>query len=197
MGCGCNSPIMSWFDLENHHPKNPFDTIAYASLNGIVGEFDRTSDFLTGGTAFVTTPLTLGTGGNIDAWESDNQQKVGDADMWTQQHQMINVSNDVPPPLQKMAFLRSGPSWINNLPLNIGVDVDFVLLSFLENAGTRGDAQGTVPVIRFDNGGSGFTSGLYSLAITLKHGGEMSMGLKTTATGSGDEAMMEMDWIGI
>lgn len=197
MGCGCNSPIVDFNTLENHEPKNPFDAIAYAAINGLVGQFERTSDFLTGGTAFVATPISLADSGNVTAWESDNLQYVGDAEMWSQKHKMVNVSNDVPPALQKLAFLRAGHRWQNNLAIDIGVDVDFILLSFLENAGTRGDAQGTVPVLRFDNGGSGFTSGQYPLVLTLKYGGDMSMGLKTTATGSGDEAMMEMDWVGV
>ena len=192
MGCGCNDPITDWYALRNHVPRNPFDVVAWAEFAGLQGTFEYSSDYLTGGTAFVATPLSInGAKGVVDAWESDNLQMVGDAAMWTQQHQMINVSNDVPPPLHKLVFMRGGTAWKNTFFLDVGVDVDYVLLSFLENAGTRGDAQGQVPVIRFDGP---IIAGLHPLTLTLKRMGAMSMGLKTLATVSGDDAMMEMDW---
>ena len=186
---------MSWYDLQNHSPRNPFDVVEFAALDSIPGSFEYSSDFLTGGTAFVTTPLTLGSTASVEAWEADNLQYVGDADMWTQQHKMVDVSNGVPPPMHKMAFLRGGHRWKNNLELEVGLGVDFILLSFLDNGGTRGDAQGQIPVIRFDNGGSGIAAGTHLLTLTVKRHGEMSMGLKTTAASSGDQAMMEMDWV--
>ena len=190
MGCGCNGPITSWYDLENHSPKNPFDLIAFAQFAGVNGEFEYSTEFL--GTNGATTPLSLAAGGSLGAWGSDSGQKMGDADMWTMQHKMVNVSNLVPPPLHKLAFLRGGMEWKNTLLVDVAVDLDYMMLSFLENAGTRGDAQGTVPVIRFDGP---IIAGQHPLVLTLKTFGEVSMGLKTLATTSGDKAMMEMDWV--
>lgn len=193
MGCGCNDPITNWYALENHVPKSPFNIVEYAELGGQLGTFEYSSDYLTGGTALLTTPISVaGTpGGVVEAWEGDNLQKVGDATMWTQQHKMTNTSNDVPPALHKMVFMRGGKAWKNTIPLDLGVAVDYVLLSFLENGGTRGDAQGQVPVIRFE----ALPAGQHLLTLTLRHYGEMSMGLATKATASGDKAMMEMDWV--
>lgn len=56
MGCGCNDPIKSWYDLENHVPKNPFDIIAYLEFAGRIGVFERSSNYL--GSGFVATPLS-------------------------------------------------------------------------------------------------------------------------------------------
>lgn len=189
MGCGCNDPIRDWDDLENHDPRNPFEVIAYAEFAGVQGTFERSADFL--GANASTTPLSYADGGVVEAWESDNLQMVADAQMWTMQHRMVNVSTSVPPALHKLAFLRGGIAWRCTLLVNVGVDLDYALLSFLENAGTRGDAQGTVPVLRFDGP---ILSGQHPLIVTLKRTGSMSIGMKTLATGSGDEAMMEMDW---
>lgn len=57
MGCGCNDPISSWYDLENHVPKNPFDLIAYAQLAGISGDFEYSTDLL--GSNIATVPNSL------------------------------------------------------------------------------------------------------------------------------------------
>ena len=127
--------------------------------------------------------------------ESDNLQKVGDAQMWSQQHQVTNAATDLAVPLRKMMFLRGGTAWKMQIPLDFGVNLDTVQLSFLDNGGTRGDAQGTVPVIRFNPSGAQFPSGSHILTVTLKGFGSMSMGLKSDATGSGDQGMMEMDWV--
>jgi hypothetical protein len=181
--------------LQNSAPTNPYELIEWAALDGIPGEFEYSSDFLTGGTAFVTSPISVADDGNIEAWEADDLQKVGDASMWSARHQMTNASNDVPPALNKLVFVRGGMEWKNNIPIDFGVDLDFVLLSMIENAGTRGDSQGTVPVIRFDNGGAGYTPGAHVLQLTFRHPGHYSIGLKATATSSGDESMKEIDLI--
>ena len=188
MGCGCNDRMMNWYDLENHVPKNPFDVIAFASLVGITGTFEYSSNFL--GTNGTTSPLSLLDGGDVQAWESDNLQMVGDAQMWTMQNKMVNVSTDVPPPLHRLAFVRGGTQWKNTLLLDVATGLDYIELSYLQNAGTRGDAQGTVPVIRFEGPIGAAAS---PLEITFKRKGLVSLGLKTVVTSSGDEAMFELD----
>lgn len=188
MECGCNETIRSWYGLENYTPKDPFDLIAYASLGGVVGIFERSSNFL--GASPTASPLSLADGGNVQAWEADNQQMVADAEMWTMQNKMVNVSTAVPPPLHKLAFVRGGIPWKNTLLLDVGAGLDYIELSFLQNAGTRGDAQGTVPVIRFDGPISAAT---IPIEMTFKRTGLVSLGLKTVVTSSSDEAMFELD----
>lgn len=189
MGFGCNDPIRSWYDLENHVPKNPFDIISSVRLGPTLGIFENSADYL--GSGYVATPLSYTGNYSVQAWESDNQQYVGDAEMWTMQHKMVNVDPSIPAALQKVAFPRGGIRWKNMLELNIGVDLDWLLISFLENAGTRKDAQGTIPVIRIPGP---IFSGASPLLVTLKMSGTVSIGMKTKATGSGDEAMWETDW---
>lgn len=190
MGCGCNDRIMSWYDLENHVPKSPFEVISYLELSGIIGDFEYSTDYL--GTGYVATPLSYSGIANIEAWESDNGQYVGEAMMWSQQHKMVNVASSVPAELQKMAFLRGGERWKNALEVNVGVDLDWMQISFLENAGTRGDAQGAIPVIRVTGP---ILSGPQVLNVTTKNSGTVSIGIKTKATASGDIAMWETDWV--
>ena len=188
MGCGCNKPIRSWYDLESHSPKNPFDLIAYASFVGIAGTFEYGTEFL--GANAATTPLSLADGGDVQAWESDNHQMTGDAEMWTMRNKMVNVSTNVPPPLRKLAFVRDGMQWKNTLLVDVAVDLDYILLSFLQNAGTRGDGQGTVPVVKFDGP---IIAGTHPLELTLLQRGLVTLGLKSKATTSGDQAMFELD----
>ena len=190
MGCGCNDPIMSWYDLENHVPKNPFDIIDYLDFGGQEGVFERSSNYI--GSGFVTTPLSYTGVYAVEAWETDNQQKVGDARMWTQQHKVVNVDPSVPAELQKMAFPRSGREWRTMLEVNVAVDLDWLEFSFLENAGTRGDAQGTVPVIKIENP---IINGIHPLVVTLKHPGTVSIGVRAQATGSGDQSLWDTDWV--
>ncbi len=190
MGCGCNDRINSWYDLENHVPKSPFDLISYLDFGGVEGVFEYSTDYL--GTGYVATPLSYEGTAGIDAWESDNGQYSGDAIMWTQQHKMVNISSSVPAELQKMAFLRGGQRWKNMLMLTVGVDLDWMQISFLENAGTRGDAQGAIPAIRVTGP---ILAGPLPLNVTTKTSGTVSIGIKTKATGSGDIAMWETDWV--
>ena len=195
--CGCSSSsnsVLSWYDLQDAAPKNPFDIIAYAELSGTIGQFEYSVDFLNPGGTWVATPVTVQDGGDCKARESDNQQKVGDAAMWSQQHQVTNAATDLAIPLRKMIFLRGGTAWQMRIPLNLAVGIESLQLSFLDNAGTRGDSQATVPVLRFDPGVN-YVPGSYVLTVTLKSFGTLSMGLKTIASGTGDQAMMEMDWI--
>ena len=193
--CGCNSgPVLSWYDLINAAPKNPFNVIAYADMDGTPGTFEYSDIFLNIGGGWVDTPIGVGADGVCKAWETDNIQKVGDALMWSQQHQVTNNASDLAPPLQKMMFLRGGTAWKMEIPLSFGVDIGILELSFLDNAGTRGDSQGTIPVLHFEAPGGTWTSGNHLLTVTLKRFGAFSMGLKSEAI-SGDHAMMEMDWV--
>jgi hypothetical protein len=66
-------------------------------------------------------------------------------------------------------------------------------LSFRDNAGTRGDAQGTIPVILFTGS---FAAGTYTLEIALQNVGstQVVMGLKATDN-TAKPTMYESEWI--
>jgi len=66
--CGCNSGIItSWYDLQDTAPKNPFDIIAYASLDATEAAFAYSSDYLNTGGSRTDTPITVSAGGTCYA----------------------------------------------------------------------------------------------------------------------------------
>ncbi len=95
------------------------------------------------------------------------------------------------PPPAKVIFLRGGPAWEMSIPINFGgATYNDLQLSFRDNAGTRGDYAGTVPVIAFQ----GLFTGAQTLSVTLKSPGRISMGLRSIDL-SGNWSMFEMEWI--
>lgn len=128
----------------------------------------------------------------VEAWENDNQQMAGDAQMWTQQNKMVNVDPSIPVELQKMIFPRGGIQWKNVLEVDVAVDLAWLEVSILENSGTRGDAQGTIPVIKIEGP---VVAGIHPLVVTVKQTGAISIGIRAKATVSGDESLWETDWI--
>lgn len=178
----------NWNELEDARPINPFKQLDYVAFDGMPGVFEYSSDFL--GASATASPISLGDGSSLKAWESTNGQMEGDAQMWTMQNKMVNTSTTIPPSLRRLAFVRSGKQWINELVVDIGVAVDYLLISDIQNAGTRGDAQGTIPAIRFDGP---IASGQHLLSLTVKHAGLLRLGIKTRVTSSGDESMFELD----
>lgn len=86
-------------------------------------------------------------------------------------------------------FLRGGDEWTMEIPLDFGgSDVSAVQLSLRNNAATRGDAQGTVPVIAF----SGTVSGAQTLTVTLKEPGQVCIGLYGEV--GGQPTLFAMEW---
>lgn len=188
-----NLMINSWFDLRNSAPISPFELLANAQLDGVNGLFEYADDYMPppSGT-WAATPISILNQPKCAALETDNQQMVAYGDQWNFQHEIANLDSDLAPPLKKMLFLRGGIQWQMHIPLTFATDVDEVLLSYLDNAGTRGDYAGAVPAIRFTGP---FATGVHNLVITLKNNGRAIMGLRTIATASGDWAMYESEWI--
>jgi hypothetical protein len=125
-----------------------------------------------------------------NALETDNQQMVAEAAQWNFQHQTRNTLSTLAPPLNKVIFLRGGNQWSNNIQIDFGGPAATgVMLTFRDNYGTRGDAQGTIPVILF----AGSYTGVKSFTVTLKTFGRVSMGI--IATIGGQTSMYESEWI--
>lgn len=116
---------------------------------------------------------------------------VADANQWNFRHQTVNLASDLAPPLQKVIYLRGGRQWQMDIFLDLGTTATDLQLSFLDNAGTRGDYAGTIPVINF----AGPIASPAKLSITLKDFGKVSMGLRMIDSVSGDWSMYEMDWV--
>ena len=186
--CGCNGSgsVNSWIDWANTAPQDPLDLIAYSALASTVGVFSRVA--LPSAT-WSASPITLGSDPVCIALESDNQQMVADAAQWNFQHKTRNPDSTLALPLTKVIFLRGGTRWNMSFQIIFGAETaEDVMLTFRDNYGTRGDAQGTIPVISF-----GSQTGTKTLNLTLKSPGRVSMGI--IATYSGMNSMYESEWI--
>jgi len=169
--------IQSWDDFATKCPKSPLELIAYADFNTDVGVLENSATFNT--PVYVWSANTIALGGNsITALGTDNKLKIVDALNWNFSHKTWDGDSAIAPPLKDMVFLRGGLEWQNDLVIELGGTTYTNLpLSFLYNAATRGDKQGTVPVSTF----SGNYTGTVSLKITLKTFGQVCMGLRAIA----------------
>lgn len=187
--CGCygSGTINSWIDWADTPPQNPLDLIAYSALGGTVGVFSRVA---LPSASWITSPITINSDPLCTALESDNGQMVADATQWNFQHKTRNSDSTLALPLKKVIFLRGGTQWNMSFQIEfVGEAGEDVMLTFRDNYGTRGDAQGTIPVISFP----GTQSGTKTLNLTLKTLGPVSMGI--IATFSGMNTMLESEWI--
>lgn len=217
MACGCQSSnsIMSWNDLQHMTPHNPLDLIAYAELRTIPGLFLNSSSFLLPGgssvppvsppfgpppppppTPWAASPFSLNGLPVCTANETDNLQMVSDATQWNFQNLTADTSAYLALPMRKVIFLRGGTQWTMEIPLALGASsYPNIQLSFRDNASTRGDYAGTIPVIDFSNQAAPFT-GNVSLKLILKNVGRVSMVLRAIDNGAPPVwSMFEMEWV--
>lgn len=108
---------------------------------------------------------------------------------WTMQNLMANAATDLATPLRSLVFLRAGDRWKSLINLTFASACDYLEISFLDNAGTKGDDEGAVPVIRFDGP---ITAATFPLILSTKMPGEILLGLRTQVTASGDDSMLQL-----
>jgi hypothetical protein len=182
--------IQSWLDLQAMMPKNPLDVLYYAKLGTTEGVPGSSLYFHQPSSGVWRDPLvSLNGKPTCYAAGTDDVQKVEDALYWTFSHLTWYGDINAPKALRKLIFLRGGIEWRMKIPLTFSSEWTNVMLSLRNNAATRGDAQGTVPVIGF----AGAFSGSVELEIAVKTFGQLSMAL--VGTQSGDTAMYEMEWM--
>jgi hypothetical protein len=194
MGCGCSDPNMinSWDDIQKLVPMNPMDLIANAQFGATQGAYLNSTNYIAPGT-WATATMALSSEATVSTLAGDQLVTAANAAQWNFSHQTVNTISAVAPPLRKRVFLRAGTMWQNAIPISIGPDLHSDLqLSFLDNAATRGDYAGTVPVIWFNASFSGNTN---SLVVTLNTTGRAEMGLRALNTNTGNYEMFEMEWI--
>ena len=202
MSCGCKSPlsIHSWYDFEDMTPQDPLDLIAYAALNSDVGVPFNSSVYSTPAPfcSWIATPVVVSSGPTVSTNATDSGMMVQDAVDWSFSHKTANLLTTVAPPLHRLIFIRAGLEWKNVIPLNLGASPTFAILelSFLENAASRGDAQGTVPVIRWIAGAP--FSGAKNLTLIVKRPGRFTLGLMGINTNApADWTMLELDIVAV
>jgi hypothetical protein len=117
--------------------------------------------------------------------------KVAEAAQWNFQNQSSNISTSIPIPLRQTVFLRAGNEWRMDIPLDFGASVfTDIQLSLRDNAGTKGDAQGTWPVIRWSNA----VTGIVTLSVTVVKTGSFAISLRLTDN-VGNVSMYEATWL--
>ncbi len=188
----CISPAaaQSWIDWAHAMPIDPATLIQNAVIGSTAGVPTNSTNFNNSTWGTSTVGIKSGSTPTCTALETTNAQMIANAAAWQFAALTNNASATLAPPLLKAIFFRGGPQWQMTLPLDFGATTYTNLqLSFLDNAGTRGDAQATVPVIQW----AGSFSGATTLLLTLKAFGQFTMGLRCD-TGSA-VSMYESRWI--
>ena len=151
---GCK-PAQSWYELHTENPRDPLDLIAMASITGVfgtdVGIHVNSAQYGTPPTGWTTGSLPILAKPVCTALHTDNMAAVEDAYQWAFSHLTWDSNPLLAPSLRTLLFMRAGEEWQMTIPLNFGTFIyPSVEISLLENAATRGDCQGTIPVIAFN-----------------------------------------------
>lgn len=191
MSCGNGSrQIDSFYGMQNTSPKYPLDLIASASLGGIAGSLANSTNFRDVTWTEINGAVRIDAKPVVTALGTDNLEKVAEAAQWNFSHLTWDSASAVPMPLRRTVFLRAGTEWKNTLYFTFPATITEAQLSFLNNAATRGDAQGTIPVILFSGS---WVGGSIALDVVLLQPGSVRMGLwlKNGST----YYMFDMEWI--
>jgi hypothetical protein len=186
----CISPAgaQSYIDWFHAMPPTPLDVIANASLGGTQGAFVNSSNFGTA-SSWVTTPIAVASPSpQVAALETTNAQMTADATQWNMSHLTADLVATMPSAITKIIFLRGGNQWQNNINLTLGGTPLTIQLGFRDALPTRGDAQGTWPVIQWTG-----VSGPQILSVTLNVTGRFIMGIR--AFDGANTSLLESEWI--
>jgi hypothetical protein len=165
----------SWIDWIHATPMDPFSLIQNAAIASTQGVLVNSTNYNNSTWAANTVVIKSGMTPVCSALETTNAQMTANAAQWNFAAQTNNASATLAPPLLRAVFMRGGPQWQMSLPLDFGITTYTNLqLSLLDNAGTRGDAQGTVPVIQW----TGSFTGTNVFTFTFKAFGTFILGLR-------------------
>ncbi|MBR9977952.1 MAG: hypothetical protein KFH87_07680 [Bacteroidetes bacterium] len=168
--------IESWYDIARLCPEDPRELIGNAAINSEVGVFELSDDYLT--ESWHESPISIVSAPIINALETTNMQKVANAEQWNFSHETWVSDPSLAPPLRKIVFMRGGVDWNNSIVLNFGsIPIETVQLSFLNNAATRGDSHGSIPVIGWR--GKSLTENI-ELDLVIKKYGQYTLGVWTS-----------------
>ena len=166
--------IASHYDFQNLCPKSPLDLIASAALGGTDGALYNSTNYRDVMWSEINGAVIVDARPAITALGTDDKAKVEEASQWNFTHLTWDDASEVPIPLRRTMFLRAGSEWKNTLSLTLPATITEAQLGFLNNAATRGDMQGSIPVIRFT--GNWVGSGI-ALEVVLRQTGIVRMGL--------------------
>ncbi|HET6511792.1 MAG TPA: hypothetical protein VFH43_06340 [Candidatus Kapabacteria bacterium] len=206
MSCCINiGEVIDWYEWDDAKPMEITDIVALAELQagaggGGYGSKVRATDFAV--QTWVATAVSMIQAPTVRTNGTDKGELVADAEYWMFDHKTWNSALTLPIPLRKVIFLRAGTKWRNELRFLFPgpVATDVIYLALRDNAGTRGDAHGAYPVLKWTSTGSGIT-GSVQLYLDLKRPGRYHVVLwvKSKPTGTPTPApqysMYEMEWI--
>ncbi|MCC7437580.1 MAG: hypothetical protein IT211_03695 [Armatimonadetes bacterium] len=156
-------------------PVNILDLVAIAQLGGLPGVFLSSASFNTPPVAWTASGIAYSGEPVVAALATDSGLAINNANRYNFSHEQRNQSALLAPPLQKVIFARAGTEWENLITLAFGgVTYTDLQLSFRDNAGTRGDAQETIPVISW----TGSFTGNQQLGLVFKQPGQVSLMLR-------------------
>jgi len=189
MGCNCNDPVNSWYDWAHQMPVNILDLVAIARLGATTGTFLNSTSFNTPPVAWTASGIAYSGEPVVAALATDSGLAINNANRYNFSHEQRNQSVLLAPPLQKVIFARAGTEWENLITLAFGgVTYTDLQLSFRDNAGTRGDAQGTIPVISW----TGSFTGNQQLGLVFQQPGHVSLMLRAI-NAAGDWSAFEIE----
>jgi hypothetical protein len=204
--CNDSAALRSWYDIMIQEPQDPASIFAFAEIRF---KDANEEDVVVTGAPF----RSLTYGRNSSAWQSDmalcsfpvptcvandssDGVAISDADQWNFQHLTSIADPSRPPQLKNLVFVRAGLEWTTDVAFELLKGATLLELSLLTNAGTRGDAQGTIPVIRFTH--SEFPEGTtIFLRVTVIQPCSVSVGLQSTASNGNSISMLAMNIIAV
>jgi|GEM_PF-903212 len=215
-------PILDWNDWQNTPPRSPFTLIAEATLDGADGVFARvlpTGDPWGANTMVFSAEAVCAAmqddnhqmTADAEQWNF-RHQTINLATLAPPPPPPpppvppvppvppippippVPPLSPVAPPLQQVAFLRGGHQWRMYIPIDFGTDpLTDLTLTFRDNYATRGDAQGTIPLISLPGGPY---TGLHFLGVTLHYRlGRTLMALVGQDATLPLRRMFTMEWI--
>jgi hypothetical protein len=186
----------SWYDFYNAVPRSPLDLIAcaatYEPTGGLIskGVLKNNSTILDPTATWQTDVMSVGGLPVCKALGTDDKEKEADAAQWNFSHKTWYESGNVAPPLHKVLFLRAGTDWKMSIPLQMTATLQTLFVTFRNNLATRGDAQGTIPVLEL----SIADNSAFILEVTLRFSAHVSMALIHTDSEESFRAY-ESEWL--
>ncbi len=181
-------------------PRSPLDVLLFAQLGETVGTFERSTMYVAPVGGWVTNKESgepfwyLEAAPVCSAYATEQGAMVADAAQWMFDHKTMYTGSvseprepQVAPPVTRVLYMRVGSEWKNTVGIRFSDNLSNVQLTFTRNLMTRGDEQGTYPVLSFGSYPQETTKnliltfatpGIYSLALCGRDSNDESVCLE-------------------
>ncbi len=199
---GSGSFVHDWNAAQALTPRSPLDVLLFAQLGETVGTFERSTMYVAPVGGWVTNKESgepfwyLEAAPVCTAYATEQGEKVADAAQWMFDHKTMYTGSvseprepQVAPPATRVLYMRAGSEWKNTVGIRFSDNLSNVQLTFTRNLMTRGDEQGTYPVLSF---GSYLQETTKNLILTFSTPGIYSFAL-CGRDGNDDSVCLELD----